>query len=199
MALLKSMKTHETPGEKFLKEMKVKLDNMSDDEFNERVNAVCDDTDTGYEVSIKYDTGVYSDRFEITPDRSYPWNSFAPDHKINFLESNPDSVSYAYEECRAYQVRYTHESDFNINAPLLNYSDIYDTTDSYYIHIGNRDGSSLYDYGRVTLKFFTLANGYSYLYAKNPSGEGSVALIERITPGKIDALIRVLQTLKTTI
>ena len=193
MALLKSMKTHETPGEKFLKEMKVKLDNMSDDEFDERFNAVCDsDDNTGYEVSIKYDL----DR--ITPNKSYPWNSFVPTHKINFIRSEPDSISYAYEELDSYQVRYTRDPYFGSNASLLNYSDVYHTKDTYYIHIGDT-ANGFFDPRGITLKVFTLANGKSYLDARSPSNERMVPLMHDITPMKIDALIRVLQTLKTTI
>lgn len=190
MALLKSMKTHETSGEKFLKEMKVKLDNMSDDEFNERFNAVCDDTDTGRDP----------DRFEITPNISHPWSAMAPTYKINFLESEPNSLSYAYEGPISYQVRYSRDPYFGSNASLLNHSDAYHTKDTYYIHIGDVAASGFFDPKGITLKFFTSVNGKSQLYASSVgAGGASAALITDITPMKIDALIRVLQTMRTTI
>lgn len=39
-----------TPGELFLEKMKVNLANMSDEEFIERFNAVCDDEDNSMTV-----------------------------------------------------------------------------------------------------------------------------------------------------
>lgn len=191
MSLLKSMKTHETSGEKFLKEMKVKLDNMSDDEFNERFNAVCDSDD---------ETDRDPDRFEITPNISHPWKEVASTYKIDFLKSNPDSMSYAYEGFDSYQVRYSSHPYFGSNESLLNYSDVYHTKDSYYIHIGDVAASGFFDPKGITLKFFTSVNGKSQLYARSVCAGGeSVVLMNDITPMKIDALIRALQTLKTTI